>query len=853
MLKRLIDRLFPRPPVVVSTQPPARKVSPGAVSRATADDDQPPDLIKRFPVEVPQLRPGVVPAGIKPAIAMDNVSYTYADIANANGFPGYPYLANLATRAEYRAMAHAFSTEMTREWIEITSKETDDDATKLKVVEIEKEFERVGLRAAIQKAAEHDCFFGRAQLYFEIAGADDTTPLILDKRTVAKGSFKRVIPIEAMWTTPVAYNAIDPRAPDFYRPSMWYLLGSQIHASRFATIIQRQVPDMLKPAFNFGGISLSQLAEPYVDNWLRTRQSVSDLISNFSITALSTEMGDALTGGTGADVLARAKLFTQTRSNRGLMVLDKDTEELSQTNTPLSGLHELQAQSQEQMCSVSRMPAIVLTGISPSGLNASSEGEISVFYDWIAAQQESHWREPIQTALKLAQLSLYGEIDPNIGFAFLPLEQRSDADDADIRLKDSQVDQTYVGMGALDPTEVRERLARDPNSGYVGIDLSLEIEPPTEPEPDDPEPPAQDAKFKEEDHPRADNGQFGAGALSQKANAASVKAKKDNKPESHTQAAQAHADAAGAHSQAAFEEGASTTAEHPRAGVVKNHLAQMDYHTGEANKPKATHGSHKDANGHDRSDGLTHDESLLEGKFHAMITKKAGTLINHYKKQFGNVVDPDAVKKLNKRFANDPTLAAAVHEPSSRLAKLIFTYYLKAKANAGDHDPVVFTAGGSGSGKSTTMKGSLKALRAKPNALLYDSVLSNPASAKARIDEALATQKGDVGIAYTNADIAKALFFNGTRERSVSIDTLMNAHVGASDTLRELAEHYKDNPRVKFSVVNNRGTIDQIAPGTIDDVPKYERFTLRDQLVKVAQGMLDDGDISPEKFALLTR
>ena len=260
------------------------------------------------------------------------------------------------------------------------------------------------------------------------------------------------------------------------------MLGQEVHASRLMTVVTRPLPDILKPAFNFAGMSLSQLAEPYVDNWLRTRQSVADLINNFSITVLATAMDQVLQGDDdGTDLFARADLFTATRSNRGLMLLDKEREELVQVNTPLSGLHELQAQSQEHMCSVSRMPAIVLTGISPSGLNASSDGEIRIFYDWVAAQQEAFWREPLETILKCVQLSLFGEIDPDIGLAFIPLYQMTPKEESEIRAADGVTDCAYVAAGIIDPSEVRERLARDPNSGYQGLDTDAVIVPPTDP------------------------------------------------------------------------------------------------------------------------------------------------------------------------------------------------------------------------------------------------------------------------------------------------------------------------------------------------------------------------------------
>lgn len=437
-----------------------------------------------YPIKPPVLPAGVVPAGKSaPVMAADAAAYTYA--ANGlpgGGFPGFQYLAQLATRAEYRAFASALSTELTREWLEFTSKQDDDTGNAEKIKAIEAEFKRLNVRGIIQRAAEHDCYFGRGQIFIEIAGADRSTPLVLDPRTVKKGSLSRLSAVEAVWTTPAGYNALDPAAPDFYKPSQWFMLGQEVHASRLMTVVTRPLPDILKPAFNFAGMSLSQLAEPYVDNWLRTRQSVADLINNFSITALATSMDQVLQGDDdGADVFARAELFTATRSNKGLMLLDKDREELVQINTPLSGLHELQAQSQEHMCSVSRTPAIVLTGISPSGLNASSDGEIRIFYDWIAAQQEAFWREPLEVILKAVQLSLFGEIDDDIGFAFVPLYQMTPKELAEIREADSRTASAYIDRGVIDPSEERTRLAQDPNSGYDGLDTEAVIVPPAAP------------------------------------------------------------------------------------------------------------------------------------------------------------------------------------------------------------------------------------------------------------------------------------------------------------------------------------------------------------------------------------
>ena len=70
-----------------------------------------------FPVKPPELPPGVVPAGVTaPVMAQDSNQYAYAaQTFPGGGFPGFSYLSQLATRAEYRQMASGMATEITRE------------------------------------------------------------------------------------------------------------------------------------------------------------------------------------------------------------------------------------------------------------------------------------------------------------------------------------------------------------------------------------------------------------------------------------------------------------------------------------------------------------------------------------------------------------------------------------------------------------------------------------------------------------------------------------------------------------------------------------------------------------------
>ena len=428
--------------------------------------------------------PGVVPKGH--SLAMDSAVvdiaawggaglYSYG-VSQGMTFLGYPLLSEMAQRPEFRRISEVMSTEMTRKWIKIHAKGDEDKSDKIE--ELDTEMKRLGVQAAFRELAEQDGFFGRSHLYIDLGTTDKReelrTPIgdgrnKISQAKVKKGDLKRIKTVEAVWCYPAQYNANDPLKPDWYKPSSWFVMGKEVHASRLLTFVGREVPDLLKPAFSFGGLSLSQMAKPYVDNWIRTRQSVSDLVSNFSVSGIKTNMAATLQAG-GDDMFKRLDLFNALRDNSGAMMLDKDTEDWFNISTPLSTLDALQAQSQEHIAAVCGIPLIKLLGISPAGLNSSSEGEIRIFYDWIAAYQEQFFATNLHRLLGFIQLSLWGEVDEDISATFEPLWSLDEAALAGIRKTDAETGQILIDSGAISTEEERRRVAEDPDTPYAGLD-----------------------------------------------------------------------------------------------------------------------------------------------------------------------------------------------------------------------------------------------------------------------------------------------------------------------------------------------------------------------------------------------
>ena len=393
-------------------------------------------------------------------------------------FLGYPFLAELAQRPEYRVISEIQATEMTREWIEFTSQGDEDKSDR--IADLEAEFKRLNARDIFCRALTQDGFFGRGHIYLDTGDTDDPAELKTpigdgwSKVSASKISPKRPIKalrtVEAVWCYPTSYNSNNPLKDNWYRPDMWFVQQNQVHASRLLTLIGREVPDLLKPTYSFGGISLSQLAKPYVDNWIETRQGVNDIVNGFSIFALLTNLSESLQGD-GDLLFKRADLFNNLRDNRGLMMLDKETEDFKNVAAPLSGLDALQAQAQEHLCTVARAPKVKLLGLDPAGLNASSEGEMRAFYDHIKASQEHQLRGAVHTLLGLVMLSLWGEVDKDISFEFKPLWALDEKGEAEVEKLKAETDQVLIDVGAISPAEARARVAADPGSDYATIEV----------------------------------------------------------------------------------------------------------------------------------------------------------------------------------------------------------------------------------------------------------------------------------------------------------------------------------------------------------------------------------------------
>lgn len=196
------------------------------------------------------------------------------------------------------------------------------------------------------------------------------------------------------------------------------------------------------------------------------------------------------------------------------------------------------------------------------------------------------------------------------------------------------------------------------------------------------------------------------------------------------------------------------------------------------------------------------------------------THVDAYIKQFGNEVNTDNARELFPAYQADRTTSADVHEPASDIAKAAYEKLLTDNKGEGNNT-VLFTAGGTGAGKTSAIR--TAGMETEKYPVIYDTNSNKLESATSKIEDALKNGY-NVKMMYVHNDIETSL--NNALERAermteekgsgrtVPLKEHLNTHLGAPSSFVELAKKYADDPRVEFGAIDNEKNL---AKGFVDN------------------------------------
>lgn len=223
----------------------------------------------------------------------------------------------------------------------------------------------------------------------------------------------------------------------------------------------------------------------------------------------------------------------------------------------------------------------------------------------------------------------------------------------------------------------------------------------------------------------------------------------------------------------------------------------------------------------------------------------------------GQILNTDIARELSPEYLKDRTRSADVHEAASAIVKKLYKEKLAAPTPENKDPVVMFSAGGTGAGKTTGVKElGMVSERAE---IVYDTNMNTLDSAVSKIDQALESGRS-VQIVYTFRDPIESLsdgaLSRATRQeaefgtgRTVPIKEHVKTHIGARQVVPQLAERYKGDNRVKIVVIDNtRGKGNQEL-SSLDKLPEIgDRLSLERKAYEVAKQQYENGQISEATF-----
>ena len=245
-------------------------------------------------------------------------------------------------------------------------------------------------------------------------------------------------------------------------------------------------------------------------------------------------------------------------------------------------------------------------------------------------------------------------------------------------------------------------------------------------------------------------------------------------------------------------------------------------------------------------------------RFQNRLDKEYSTLVDDYGRlkdaEGGKVLNTDLARELSPDYVANRTLSANVHEPASAFVKQLYAQKLAQQAPEGTS--VLFTGGGTGAGKTSSLK-AFPDLR-KNAEIVYDTNMNKLESATQKIDQALEAGR-KVDLVYTYRDPVESLVEGSLKRamrmkeelgsgRTVPLKEHIRTHTGSRKVIGELQDIYGDNPNVRIGIIDNRYGQANPKVANLKDLPEIDAKQIEKDLRNALEEQYKAGRIDKDIY-----
>jgi phage-related protein (TIGR01555 family) len=359
----------------------------------------------------------------------------------------------------------AIAEDMTRAKIELRHAGDPSESS-----EMERAFTRMGIWGDIAEAIKWSRLYGGAITVMIIEGQDLSTPLNMD--TIAKGAFKGLVTYDRWQLQPSLDDLIrveegaEAGMPRYYSivnnitSGIDATLGAKIHYSRVIRFTGIQLPYFQAITEMFWGESIIERLFDRLISFDTATMGAANLVDRAYLRTIGVDgLREILAAGGKAEegLISMFSYMRMLQNNEGLTLTDKNDNFQTHSYT-FSGVTDIILQFGQQLAGASGIPLVRLFGQSPSGMSATGESDMRMYYDTILSKQESMLREGVQRIISATYRSLYGKpIPTDTTFEFQSLWQMSAIDKSTIANNITTAITTAYQAGILnDATALKE-------------------------------------------------------------------------------------------------------------------------------------------------------------------------------------------------------------------------------------------------------------------------------------------------------------------------------------------------------------------------------------------------------------
>lgn len=351
--------------------------------------------------------------------------------------------------------------EITREWCEISS-----TTKKAELDKVQKLFKKLELKQKIKTAHAFADLFGGCALYM-VVNDGQTQDKPLNINNIRQNSFKKLRVLEPTHLMPIVTGVDEPELYQLFGLNGENLI---IHKSRLLIFKGIETSERKKVELNYwGGSKVQRSIEPIVGSDTAIN-AIVNMLTETNVNVYKLEgLTDLAIDDQDEDAIKRIQIIDTMKSYLNALVLDSKDDFIKRTND-FKDLHQIDNATLIRVSGSSEIPATLLFGKSPDGMNATGSADFKAFYNRCKRIQTDKIEPKLETLIIVASMSENSNIIEDSLITWNPLEQETKKEIADTRKTQAETDKIYVEAEIITKDEARKAL-RENNQRYSFLEV----------------------------------------------------------------------------------------------------------------------------------------------------------------------------------------------------------------------------------------------------------------------------------------------------------------------------------------------------------------------------------------------